>query len=469
MALASGHWVDKEVKGGAPSPRYGHALAVAGKVAFLFGGASSIIQQNNSCVYFNDLYVLTVDAEDVMWEEIPQNGAVPSAREGHSLCIVEGKLYLFGGLSHPDATECLPDVYSFDIVSLTWGCLATRGVALRTLRHSSVAVGDNIYVYGGHVGGNPTDNLLVFNTVSRTWVPVRTSGSPPPALSGQTWALVGDQVFMFGGFGSGGEFCKDLYVLDTENLFWQKWDVRGETPTASSGATLTAHHNKDIYLFGGKITDEDGEDTATNEIHKLSIANMKWKVPVYVGLPPARRHGHTAFILHSHLYVFGGKNEVQEFDDLKAMKLIKPSERQPVLTGVLSDSGLQGFHSHAPSAGHALNEPPPSNQSTQVSIYRDFTSVRDQALKMIQTAFNLLDREFSRLDRERLEVSRAAAALNREKEAHEALRRQQQQELKDMLMQNETWLRSTTEENDHERTKNEGGASGRAEQCPDEQ
>lgn len=28
---------------------------------------------------------------------------------------MKGKLYLFGGVSRPDATECLPGVYSFDI------------------------------------------------------------------------------------------------------------------------------------------------------------------------------------------------------------------------------------------------------------------------------------------------------------------------------------------------------------------
>lgn len=31
----------------------------------------------------------------------------------------------------------------------------------------------------------------------------------------QSFALVGDQVFMFGGFDEGGEFSKDLYVLNT--------------------------------------------------------------------------------------------------------------------------------------------------------------------------------------------------------------------------------------------------------------
>ena len=49
-------------------------------------------------------------------------------------------------------------------MTLTWESLAVGGQALRTLRHSSVAVGDNICVYGGILGGNPTDDLMVFNT-----------------------------------------------------------------------------------------------------------------------------------------------------------------------------------------------------------------------------------------------------------------------------------------------------------------
>nr|XP_046232087.1 acyl-CoA-binding domain-containing protein 6 isoform X2 [Scatophagus argus] len=465
MALASGHWVEKEMRGEAPSPRHGHALAVAGNMAFLFGGASSS-QEEDDPVYHNDFYMLTVSPDDVTWEEIPQSGEVPSAREGHTLCVVKGKLYLFGGASSPDATECLPGVYSFDIVSLTWDYLAVGGVALRTLTHSSVAVGDSIYVYGGVVGGNPTNDLMVFNTVSLTWTPVRTNGSLPPALSGQSFALVGDQVFMFGGYDEGGDFCKDLHVLNTENLAWHKWEVKGESPAGCTGQTLTAHHDKDIYLFGGKNTNEDGAVTSSNEIHKLSIAKMKWKVPLYVGIPPARRHGHTAFILHSHLFVFGGKNEEQEFNDLKAMKLINPSERQPVMKEILSEFGLQGVsHSFAPTkvpnVRYELSDSAPSSQprstaaNTQVSVHRDFGTVRDQAMKMIQSAFTLLDQEFQKLDREKSELSKAAAALQREREAHQVHRQQQQQELQEMLdrhrCQNEAWLRARAEENDRER------------------
>ncbi|XP_039636560.1 uncharacterized protein LOC120545938 [Perca fluviatilis] len=206
--------------------------------------------------------------------------------------------------------------------------------------------------------------------------------------------------------------------------------------------------------------------TSSKEIHKLSISKMKWKVPLYVGIPPARRHGHTAFILHSHLYVFGGKNEEQEFNDLKVMKLINPSERQPVMKEILSEFGLQVVsHSFTPTkvpnVRYELSESDLFNQSrntaayAQVFVHRDFSAVRDQAMKTIQTAFTLLDQEFQKVVREKSEVSQAAAALQREKEAHEAYRQQQQQELREMLdrhrSQNEAWLRARAEENDQER------------------
>ncbi|KAM4634154.1 uncharacterized protein ACJ7VT_009849 [Polymixia lowei] len=467
MALASGHWVEKETRGEAPSPRHDHALAVAGNVAFLFGGVSTMNQEDNHPVYLNDFYMLTVSPDDVTWEAIPQDGDVPSPRAGLTLCVVKGRLYLFGGTCSPDATECLPGVYCFDIVSLTWERLATGGVALRTLRHSSVAVGDSIYVYGGVVDGVPTDDLMVFNTMSLTWTPVKTSGDMPSARYSQTFALVGEQVFMFGGCGEDGEFYKDVHVLNTENLVWQRWEVKGESPLTCSGQTLTAHHDKDVYLFGGKTTNDDGTSTSSNEIHKLSIGKMKWKVPLYVGIPPARRHQHTAFILHSHLYVFGGKNEEQEFNDLKVMKLINPSERQPVMKEILSEFGLQGVsHGFAPTkipnVKYELSDSAPSPLATrttaaitQVTVHRDYSVVRDQAMTMIHTAFSLLDQEFQKLDRKKSELAQAAAALHVERDAYQAHRQQQEQDLQEMLerhrYQNEAWLRARAEENDRER------------------
>ncbi|XP_055063381.2 uncharacterized protein [Misgurnus anguillicaudatus] len=463
MALASGHWIDKEIAGVPPSPRYGHAIAVAGNIAFLFGGASNVNTEDYLPTYLHDFYMITVSANRVTWEQMPQKGDVPTARAGHSLCVVKGKLYLFGGSSHPEAKECLPGVYCFDIVTMTWEKLLTAGVSLRTLKHSSAALAENIYVYGGILDGVPTDDLMMFNTVSLIWMPIKTTGTLPLERFNHSLAVVGEQIFLFGGCSEDGSPLKDIYALNTETLIWEQCKVKGDCPVVCAGQTFTSHHDKDIYLFGGTVTNPDGAETSTSEIYKLSIAKMKWKIPLYVGIPPARRHGHAAFIVHSHLYVFGGKNEEQEFNDLKIMKLINPSERQPVMKEILSEFGLHGNSfapTKIPNVKYELSQSPVimksyNGEHIQVTGHRDFTAVRDEAMKMIHKAFTILDDEFQKLDREKAELARDTEILRNERDAQNEHLQRQKQELEDMLerhkAQNEAWLRARADENDKER------------------
>ncbi|XP_050801811.1 uncharacterized protein LOC127047504 isoform X5 [Gopherus flavomarginatus] len=408
MALASGHWIRKEVIGDSPSPRHGHALTMAGNIAFVFGGCSIYNTFDDQRTYFNDFYMLTITPTDLTWERIPHDGHIPCAREGHTLCVVRGKIYLFGGCSTPDAKECLPGVYSFDLSSLTWQKVKTNGIAPQTLRHSSAVTGENIYVYGGVHYGKAVDDLYMFSTVSLSWTPVKTTGSAPGARSGHAFATVGQVIYMFGGCSGENIYCTDVHALDTGLLTWHHCGVKGELPSGRTHHTFTAHHDKDIYLFGGIYESKDGNKTPKNDVMKLSLAKMKWKMPLYVGIPPACRHNHVAFILHSHLYIFGGMNEEEELNDIMGMKLINPSDRQPIMKEILSEFGIQGVSSRftptkipkvkyelMASPFPAIMESPPAIPAAQL---RDFISVRNQAMDMITRAFALLDLEFQKLD-----------------------------------------------------------------------
>ncbi|GCB81536.1 hypothetical protein scyTo_0023004, partial [Scyliorhinus torazame] len=63
--------------------------------------------------------------------------------------------------------------------SLTWEKLQINGIAPCTLNHSAALVGDNIFIFGGIQNGTVSDDLFMFNTVSLTWIPVRTIGLTP--------------------------------------------------------------------------------------------------------------------------------------------------------------------------------------------------------------------------------------------------------------------------------------------------
>ncbi|KAJ7335613.1 hypothetical protein JRQ81_013554 [Phrynocephalus forsythii] len=465
MALASGHWIRREVTGQPPSPRYGHALAIAGNIAFLFGGCAFHNTTDDQLTYFNDFFMLTITPTDLTWEKIPQDGHIPSSRQGHSLWVIKGKIYLFGGCSSKNAESCLPGIYTFDLGSLTWQKLTTNGIALQTLKHSSAVVGENIYIYGGIKSGKAVDDLYVFNTVSQSWTPVKTSGLVPGARAGHAFATIGEVIYMFGGCSNEDEYCTDVFALDTVSLTWRMCEVKGERPVGRSDHTFTAHHDKDIYLFGGTYVSNDGSKIVKNDIMKLSLARMKWKMPLYVGIPPACRQNHVAFILHSHLYIFGGVNE-KEFNDLVAMKLINPSDRQPIMKEILSELGIQGISNRftptkIPKVKYELTDsplvsesvaPPPPVPTAQL---QDFHSVRNQAMDMITRAFALLDTEFQKLNVAKAELAQATMVFQHEKEQYNIHFKKQRKELQEMLekhkVQNEAWLSARAEENDKER------------------
>ncbi|XP_043920217.1 leucine-zipper-like transcriptional regulator 1 isoform X1 [Protopterus annectens] len=465
MALASGQWMTKEVKGDSPSPRHGHALTVAGNIAFVFGGFSTTNSLDDQPKYMNDFYMLTVTPTDLTWEVVPQQGQIPAQREGHVLSIVKGKMYLLGGSADPNAEECLPGIYCFDIGSLTWQKLTSSGVAPRTLKHGAAVVEENIYIFGGIRNGTVVDDLLMFNTVSLTWTPIKTKGSVPAARYGHTLTTVAELIYMFGGWSEESISFKDVYVLDTATFTWQLYEVKGDVPDSRAYHTSTPHHDKDIYVFGGTSDYQDGNITSMNDVTKLSLAKMKWKQPLYVGISPVCRAKHTAFILHSHFYIFGGINEEQEFNDILVMKLINPSDRQPIMKEILSEFGIQGV-SHRfsptkiPKVRYDLSEPPypPEVESpppVAVIDDKDFCAVRNQAMDLISRSFTLLNSEFQKLNIEKAAFTQAKIAFQQEKEAYGKQYRKQQQELQEMLekhrVQNEAWLLARAEENDKER------------------
>ncbi|XP_053312753.1 RING finger protein B-like [Spea bombifrons] len=470
MALASGHWLEINALGDPPRPRHGHALAVAGNIAFIFGGctrSSSRVSTSHSYVdvkpiYLNDFYMLTINIEDSTWEVIPQTGHIPSPREGHCICLVKRKIYLFGGRSDENADECLPGIYSFDVGTLTWEKLKTNGTAPQTLDHSVAVVGENIFVFGGHCHGKVVDDLFMFNTVSESWVPVKASGSLPDARTGHVFAAVGEQIYMFGGCSAKSVYYTDVYVLDTASLEWKCCEVKGEKPSGRKHHSFTAHHDKDIYLFGG-VQESGYEAKILNaDVMKLSLAKMKWKVPLYFGIPPECRYKHTTFILHSQLYVFGGKNEENDLNDLMRMKLINPSERQPIMKDILLECGIQGVsNGFTPTKIPKVKYQLPALQLPRIGSPlpdvqdHSFISVRKQAMEKITAAFLLLDTEFEQFDLERARFAEAKSAFQQEKEAFHRHYKAQKQEIQEMLekhrLQNEAWLKARAEENDKER------------------
>uniref|UniRef100_A0A8C5LI01 Uncharacterized protein n=1 Tax=Leptobrachium leishanense TaxID=445787 RepID=A0A8C5LI01_9ANUR len=375
-------------------------------------------------------------------------------------------MYLFGGRCNDNADECLPGIYLFDLGTLTWEQIKTYGSAPKTLHHSVAAVGENIFVFGGCCHGTIVDNLFMFNTVSESWVPIKTSGSVPVARMGHKFAAVGEYIYMFGGLSVDGIYCNDIYMLDTASLTWKCFEVKGEKPSGRTYPSFTAHHDKDIYLFGGLHESNNGTIMLKDDLMKLSLAKMKWKMPLYFGIPPSCRYKHTAFILHNQLFIFGGRNEECDFNDVMGMKLINPSDRQPIMKDILLECGIQGISNgftptKIPKVKYHLTIPHLPRISSPVILPevkvqdQSYTSIHKEAMEKITSALVLLESEFKKIDLEKAKLAHAQSAFQLEKEEFTKQYKAQQQEFQNLLekhkTQNEAWLKARADENDRER------------------
>ena len=104
--IASYYWSQVAVVGESPAPRAGMELCNVNDHLYLFGGSGP------HAYCFNDLY--TFDLASSTWDHC--NGQVdldksPNARAGHSMTLVDCKLYIIGGSY---GQEYLKDVYILD-------------------------------------------------------------------------------------------------------------------------------------------------------------------------------------------------------------------------------------------------------------------------------------------------------------------------------------------------------------------
>ncbi|CAD7677848.1 unnamed protein product [Nyctereutes procyonoides] len=186
----------------------------------------------------------------------------------------------------------------------------------RRVNHAAVAVGHRVYSFGGYCSGEDYETLRqidvhIFNAVSLRWTklpPVRPAirGQAPvvPYMRyGHSTVLIDDTVFLWGGRNDTEGACNVLYAFDVNTHKWSTPRVSGTVPGARDGHSACVL-GKTMYIFGGY---EQLADCFSNDIHKLDTSTMTWTLICTKGSPARWRDFHSATMLGSHMYVFGGR------------------------------------------------------------------------------------------------------------------------------------------------------------------
>ena len=317
-------------RGSKPPDRWHHAMTAGPDASlYVFGG----LYYND--IYMDDLFKLDVDTKE--WHRIIPRGSIrPSARHNHEIAAVGVDLYLFGGKTKSGASN---ELFRFSTTTLQWEQLDAPQVSgsppSARFGHSMVAVGSDLYVFGGASSSEKFNCLFRFSTTARQWDQLdaeKVSGSTPSARYLHGMVAVGPDLYVFGGMtDSGGS--NGLFRFSTTARQWKQLgsDSSCTSYTDTSCSSARVRRGRDW-----KWEDQDGGDTedsigtVSGEAEAEGWCRVTWdkggsnsyRVGVeYLdlclvqdtggiisvsGSPPSLRHDHGMAAVGSDLFVFGG-------------------------------------------------------------------------------------------------------------------------------------------------------------------
>lgn len=131
----------------------------------------------------------------------------PSPRFWQYSCVIEGRLY-------------------------TWG-------------------GGDVDVFAKRVSMKDSLSFVhIYEPYTETWTQQATTGTPPPACADGACASIGHHFYTYGGFSALGSTKGSLHQLDTRTLEWTTLPNCGDCPMRKQACGMVAHDNN-LVLFGG--------------------------------------------------------------------------------------------------------------------------------------------------------------------------------------------------------------------------
>ncbi|KAH8126759.1 hypothetical protein FP744_10007292 [Trichoderma asperellum] len=252
----------------------------------------------------------------------PRYGAAVNA-----VASKEGDVYLMGGLINSSTVK--GDLWMIEAGgSLNCYPLATtaEGPGPR-VGHASLLVGNAFIVYGGDTKIDDNDildeTLYLLNTSTRHWSRALPAGSRPSGRYGHSLNILGSKIYIFGGQVEG-FFMNDLSAFDLNQLQsptnrWEiliKAEANPKVPAARTNHSIVTFNDK-MYLFGGT----NGFQWF-NDVWCYDPAVNKWTQLDCIGYIPAPREGHAAAIVDDVMYIFGGRTEEgTDLGDLAAFRI----------------------------------------------------------------------------------------------------------------------------------------------------
>ena len=177
------------------------------------------------------------------WSKGPR---MPTLRNGLTSSVVNGKIYAIGGYDYPHqnaSTTSVPSKCS-TLRQIRW----RKGPSMPTAREglTSSMVNGKIYAIGGDGNsGSSLSTVEVFDPAANSW---STGPSMPTARAYLTSSVFNGKIYAIGGVDSSGHILSTVEVFDPAA---NSWSTGPSMPTARRALTSSVVNSK-IYAIGGE-------------------------------------------------------------------------------------------------------------------------------------------------------------------------------------------------------------------------
>ncbi|XP_002731257.1 kelch domain-containing protein 3-like [Saccoglossus kowalevskii] len=260
-----------------PYMRYGHTVVAIDDIVYLWGG------RNDSVGACNKLFCY--DTGQNMWCCPKVIGDIPAARDGHSACVIDNCMYIFGG--YEDESECFSNtVHKLDTKTLTWSLLrVSRGESAYWRDfHTAIAIGQYMLVFGGRSdlhGPWHTNHELycnkvhVFDTKDHSWHQPVTTGQLPDGRRSHSTFLYDGHMYVFGGYnGVKDKHYNDMFKFEPGSMVWTQIESLGFMKPCPRRRQCCCVVGQQMLLFGGTSPCEDPTPGAGDDLNLMDHSDL---------------------------------------------------------------------------------------------------------------------------------------------------------------------------------------------------
>src|SRR3984893_8394124 len=230
----------------------------------------------------------------------------PILGDHHGAEVINGKLYLFGGLNGGGASAGKVQIY--DPVTNSWSLGTSAPYAAGSV--ATALIGGKVYMAGGIVGGTTVATAAVYDPATDTWAPMP---SMPVGRNHTAASTDGQKFYLFGGRTGGNVVSigfNDVQIYDPVSNTWQWSGQSGSTipplPQPRGGMGKAAFYGNEFYVIGGESSNAGTGQVAGNVYDRVDVytpVTQTWRLETRM---PTARHGIFPVVGGGAILVAGG-------------------------------------------------------------------------------------------------------------------------------------------------------------------